>query len=193
MVRATPCRPPTARMCAAHSAPPWVTAMLRAGRLTCRGATLWTLSKFIPGGLWRMVDHARNFVDHHLARPGCTQTTSTTFLTASPPDSCRNNTTVDALEYFEIRVGDTDASSDNALCASYTAPTQSVFTFACSPPVTGRYLVVRLSPEYAAIRSVSVLMLCEVQAFGTLADFSPRRVDVKHVCFASPHPLPSSC
>ena len=85
------------------------------------------------------------------------------------------------LTYFEIRVGDVLADptanpSANALCTSYDAPPESIYTLACSPPVTGRYLYVRLRPEYSAQRAALIspasgdtLTLCEVQAFGMVA------------------------
>ena len=85
--------------------------------------------------------------------------------------ACRGDAVPERLTYFEVRVGDTPASTDptaNAVCASYDSPTQSVYTFACSSPTPGRYLVVRLRPEYSSLRPGSVLTLCEVNAYGAL-------------------------
>ena len=81
-------------------------------------------------------------------------------------------------------MGDTPAASDpiaNALCVSYDTPVQSVYTLTCTTPVTGRYLVVRLRPEYNTQRG-NFLTLCEVNAFGLLPIPSPRQV-LAAVCF----------
>ena len=90
---------------------------------------------------------------------------------------CRADGSVDRLTYFEIRVGDTPATDDptaNALCASYDSPAQSVYTFACSSPTPGRYLVVRLRPVDYSLRTDTILTLCEVQAYGAAPPPPPR-------------------
>ena len=74
-------------------------------------------------------------------------------------------------------MGDTSAtqnSSANALCASYDPPsTEMTVTLACSVPVAGRYLVVRMRPEYYGTGGCC-LQLCEVKAYGAVAPPPPR-------------------
>ena len=73
-------------------------------------------------------------------------------------------------------MGGTSAASDptaNELCVSYDTPVQSVYTLTCTTPVTGRYLVVRLRPEYSAQRPGSYLTLCELKAFGLVQSPPP--------------------
>ena len=87
--------------------------------------------------------------------------------------------------YIEVRVGDTPASSDptaNALCSSNTIYStnfeeRTVVSLACTPPLTGRYLVVRMPPEWATLREqaaeLAALSLCEVRAFGAMVSSPP--------------------
>ena len=105
-------------------------------------------------------------------------------LVLTPPSACRGDCCTERLTYFEIRVGNTSAASDptaNALCVSYDTPVQSVYTLTCTTPVTGRYMVVRLRPEYNAQRG-NFLTLCEVNVFGLPPIPSPRQARGA-VCF----------
>ena len=106
-------------------------------------------------------------------------------------DPCRADAAPERLTYFEIRVGNTPATTNptaNALCASYDTPTKAIYSFACTTAVTGRYLVVRLRPEYAAQRtSGSYLTLCEVQAFGSPARQARMLSTCPHRCCATAH------
>ena len=92
---------------------------------------------------------------------------------ADPRRDSFSDNSPERLRWFEIRVGDTPASTNptaNAVCTSYDTPTQSIYSLACTSTVSGRYLVVRLRPEYAAQRVTgSLLTLCEVQAYGAPA------------------------
>ena len=93
----------------------------------------------------------------------------------APLHARRQDNVAERLTYFEIRVGNTPASWDptaNAQCAMYDSPQQSIFTLTCTTPLSGRYLVVRLRPEYSAFRPGDFLTLCEVTAFG-LVQFPP--------------------
>ena len=107
----------------------------------------------------------------------------------APLHARRQDNVAERLTYFEIRVGNTPASWDptaNAQCAMYDSPQQSIFTLTCTTPLSGRYLVVRLRPEYSAFRPGDFLTLCEVKAFG-LVPFPPpppRQALVNHCVLA---------
>ena len=86
----------------------------------------------------------------------------------------RGDAVPDRLTYFDVRVGDTAASTSwvaNAVCAAYTIPALSVYTLNCNPPLVGRYVVVRLKAMCELPAGTSAvrdgwLGICELQAYG---------------------------
>ena len=80
------------------------------------------------------------------------------------------------LTHFEVRVGYAPAITSpigNPLCATYTVPALSVYTFNCNPALVGRYIVVRLLTQCelggaSAPGRDGRLAICELQAFGVL-------------------------
>ena len=87
-----------------------------------------------------------------------------------------NRLTTGRLTYFEVRVGNSPATTspiDNPVCATYTVPALSVYTFNCNPALVGRYIVVRLLTQCELFGASypgrdGRLAICELQAFGVL-------------------------
>ena len=96
----------------------------------------------------------------------------------------------DRLTYFDVRVGDTSASANpkgNPLCVRYTVPSLGVYTLDCSPPLIGRYVVIKLLgfndvqsiPEFYSPILINrkyrdgAFSICEFQAFGNPAPPPP--------------------
>ena len=77
------------------------------------------------------------------------------------------------MTYFSVRVGSTSADVDptaNPLCTFYTAPAQLQYNLTCDTPLSGRYVVVHLSPSCAlptlAFTRNADVTICEAQVFG---------------------------
>ena len=122
----------------------------------------------------------------HTSPPPCRATRHRCDLLTQPPTHAwppanhpftstrRQDAVPERLTYFEVRVGNVEASFDplaNPVCATYTVPALSVYTITCSPPLVGNRVVVRLLPlrllpaDAPAARD-GVLTICELQVFG---------------------------
>ena len=101
----------------------------------------------------------------------------------SEPCTCRPrlDNLPERLQYFDVRVGNTDAAKDpsaNALCASYDTPYQAVYNLTCNTPLMGRFVSVKLrlgSPDTQP-NSQRILTLCEVKVRQPGACASPTQL-----------------